>query len=216
MCIKTAVITGFHSFDVPNFYSFFKSLEGIDADIMHMENYASCTKEARDKYDVLVFYNMPDSMPYTGDDLPWHAGDEMKAITDALDGSKGIFILHHALLAYKKWDVWSSLTGTSDRGFKYKQECTMEIEILKEHPITKGIENFTIIDEAYILDTSSLKSEILMKTNHPDSMNEIAWCSEYAGCRIFSLALGHDNEAWANPSFIKTTSNGIKWCAGTI
>ena len=39
--IKVAVVTGGHRFDVPNFHGLFRKLEGVDAYIQSLEDFAS-------------------------------------------------------------------------------------------------------------------------------------------------------------------------------
>ena len=38
--IKVAVVTGGHRFDVPNFHGLFRKLEGVDAFIQSLEDFA--------------------------------------------------------------------------------------------------------------------------------------------------------------------------------
>jgi hypothetical protein len=49
-----AVITGEHSFDVPNLYRLIRALEGIDAYVQDLEHFAPSPDSTRDAY-VAIF-----------------------------------------------------------------------------------------------------------------------------------------------------------------
>ncbi len=77
--VKTAVVTGGHSYDVPHFHELFRGLEGIDPFIRHIDDFTSSPEEVRDAYDVVVFYIMMMDGP-TDDRLPWYAGQPKTAL----------------------------------------------------------------------------------------------------------------------------------------
>ncbi len=77
--IKTAVVTGGHAFDVVNFHRLFRSLAGIDAYIQSIDDFSVTTQEARDGYDVVVFYIMMRDRP-VDEGLPWYAGKPRTAL----------------------------------------------------------------------------------------------------------------------------------------
>ena len=75
--IKVAVVTGGHRFDVPNFHRLFRKIEGVDAYIQPLEDFASSREEDRDFYDVAVFYNMHKEGP-TDENRPGWMGRPRK------------------------------------------------------------------------------------------------------------------------------------------
>ena len=61
-------------------------------------------------------------------------------------------ILHHALLAWEKWDFWDEVIGHDERNFRWKPDLDLRIEVAdKEHPITRGLADFDTTDEGYVL-----------------------------------------------------------------
>ena len=44
----------------------------------------------------------------------------------------------------------------------------------------------------------------------------VAWCKNYGDGRMFYNNLGHNNETWTNPTFLKSTEAGIRWCLGLV
>ena len=212
--LRVALVTGGHAFDVPNFYQLFRQLPGIDAYPQHIEHFASSTAEVRDAYDAAVFYGMDRGVPE--DDGPHFAGKPKAAIERLVERGQGVVVLHHALLAWEKWDLWNQLIGFDNRNFKYKEGLHLNVEVADDkHAITRGLETFAIVDEGYILHGDyDGKGDLLLTVDHENAMEHVAWARQHGKCRVFCLALGHDNEAWTNPDFQRILSRGIAWSAG--
>ena len=212
--LRVAVVTGGHAFDVPNFYQLFRQLPGIDAYPQHMEHFASSPEEVRDSYDALVFYGMDQGIPEEAGRRA--AGNPRAAIQRAVQQGQGIVILHHALLAWEKWDLWNQLIGFDDRNFRYKEGLQLKIQVADdEHAASQGISDFEITDEGYVLHGDyDGQGTILLTVDHQDAMPQVAWAREHDKCRVFCLALGHDNQSWTNPAFRNVLGRGIAWSAG--
>lgn len=212
--IETAVVTGGHGFDVLNFHRLFRSLEGVDAYIQHMDDFASSPEHVRDSYDVVLFYMMLMEGP-SDEGLPGYAGKPQTALERLGETGQGVFVLHHALLAYPQWPVWDEIVGIQDRRFDYYHGQTIRVEIANsEHPITQGLLAWDMVDETYTMNDAGEDSEILLTVDHPQSMKTIAWTRTYRTARVCCCELGHDNEAWSHPSFRTALARGIRWAAG--
>jgi hypothetical protein len=109
--IKTAVVTGGHSFDIVHFTNLILNLKGVQPYIQHIDDFTSSSQEIRDGYDVVLFYIFMQDIP-TDEGNPWWAGKPLTALTHLGVSGQGIVILHHALLAYRGWSVL--LTGDLD------------------------------------------------------------------------------------------------------
>ena len=213
--IKTAVITGEHPFDVPAFHTAFRSMPEIDFYPQHMEDFAADIGERRAEYDVLLFFNFHQETP-GGSGSP---GDEAtKAALETLgDSAQGIFILHHALLAYPDWPLWASLVGIQASSWHVHMDINLNIQIANpRHPITQGLSDWEMLDETYVVAEPDANSEILLKTDDPKSMRSIAWTRRYKNARVFCFQSGHDHNAYENPNFRLVVSRGIQWAAGRL
>ncbi|MCJ8331411.1 MAG: ThuA domain-containing protein [Lentisphaeria bacterium] len=217
--IKTAVITGGHSFDLPNFTKLFDKMETVDPYIQHWEDFCSSTQETRDGYDALLFYiMMMDKGGPPADGLPWYAGNPREVLGALGESGQGIVILHHAILSYPNWDVWTGLTGLEpDRSFDYHIGLELNVNVVdKSHPITEGIDDFDMYDETYQMPDTDADSEILLSLDHEKSMKHIAWTRDFRNSRIFNFQSGHDNSTWLNANFQTVLERGIKWTAKVI
>jgi hypothetical protein len=83
----------------------------------------------------------------------------------------------------------------------------------KEHPITKGLADFTIHDETYGGYYVAPGVHVLLTTDHPKCAREIAWTRQYGKSRVCYLIFGHDNEAWQNPNYKELVARAIRWAS---
>ncbi len=213
---NVAVVTGGHSYDVPNFHRLFRSLTDIEATIQHLDDFASSPKEVRESYDAVVFYIMMLDGP-TDEGLPWYAGKPLTALSELGETAQGIVVLHHALLAYRQWPVWDDLVGIAPRGSGYHFAQTVETQIVDtDHPITRGLQSWTMVDETYTVNDTGADSHLLLTYDHPLSMRTIAWTRRHGNSRVFCYGAGHDNETWPDPNFREVLRRGMLWSAGRL
>lgn len=213
--IKTAVITGKHPFDVPAFHTAFRSMPEIDFYAQDMEDFAADIGERRAEYDALLFFNFHQETPGNAGS----PGDEAtKTALETLgDSEQGIIILHHALLAYPDWPLWASLVGIQVSGWRVHMDINLSIQVANpRHAITKGLSDWVMLDETYVMGEPDANSEILLFTDDARSMRSIAWTRRYKNARVFCFQSGHDHNAYENPNFRRVVSRGIQWAAGRL
>ena len=206
--IKTAVVTGHHNFEVPAFHALFRSMPEVDFYMQDLENLIADEEHVLDTYDVFLFYNMHTVTPE----------GKMRAMLEQLgERPQGILVLHHALLAFREWPLWSELCGIEDRGFKYDDNQTVDVQVIDQaHPITAGLAPWTMVDETYLMDDAGEDSHILLTVDHPKSMRTIGWTRLFRNARTFCCASGHDHQAFDDPNFRQVVLRGIQWAAGRI
>lgn len=212
--IRTAVVTGRHPYDVYNFQAVFKSIPEIDFYPQHLEDFVTDTGGTR--YDVIVFYNFHQETP--GNEKNWWERG-MKESLERLGGSEqGILLLHHAILAFPKWDFWTEIVGIKDRTLsRFDMDQQVRTHVKTKHPITEGLSDWDMVDETYLMNSpSSEDCEILLTTDNPNSMKVLGWARTFKKSRVFCYQSGHDNQAYSNPSFRKVIANAILWLAGRL
>lgn len=208
--IKIAVVVGYHPYDVPKFQKLFESIPDIEVYIQHMEQFVYSSKDVREEYNVVLFYNFHMETPVN--EAPGYEGRIKEVLESLGDTKQGIFVLHHAILAFPNWQIWSDICGIQNRKFGYYLEQNVHFNISDiEHPITRGITDFELLDETYTMDSAGEDSQVLITTNHPKSMKTIAWTRQYKNSRVFCYESGHDNQAYNNENFIRVVSRGIQW-----
>lgn len=214
MPANVLLITGGHSYDKDKFDAMLAKLPITYDHVEHPAAYAMLKADKIKAYDVVLLYDMPKEI----------TPEAQQDFIAMLEKGKGLVVLHHAFCSYDFWPEYVKIIGGRYHHYPwkkdgkeqpvstYKHDVTMQIRVEdKTHPVTKGIDDFEIIDEAYggteILPTV----HPLLSTNELASGPLVCWTNRYANSRIVTLTLGHDHQAWENPAFVKILSQAIGW-----
>jgi uncharacterized protein len=182
---------------------------------------------------------------------------ELQANTKKLfqNGDKGFVFFHHAIASWvHSWpagvngsNAYVEVMGAAAdwgaplkniRGKDYpasgfrggtKQHISIQD---KTHPIMQGVEDFDIVDEAYLCPMFEDSVHCLMRTDfkpvesafanvpashvgagHPPGSNMTGWVKTAERSPVAYIQHGHDNRAWSNPAWRKIMLNAIKWAA---
>ncbi len=210
---RTLVVTGGHDYE-PSFYTVF---EGYDDFVWShaASNTAAFRSDIRNKYDVLVLYDMSSDLDDKG------RGN----LRDFVESGKGLVVLHHAIADYQTWTWWyKEVVGGKyllqpEDGMPastYKHDQDLFVRPVVNHPITNPIGPIHIKDEAYKGKWISSENQVLLKTDNPIDDGPIMWISPYRRSRVVYLELGHDEAAHRNPAFRALVHNAILWSAGRL
>ena len=205
--IRTAVVTGGHFYEVVDFHRLFRSLDGVDAYIQHMDDFALAPRAERDGYDVVLFFTML---------LEGPRGERLEAL-EQIDASQGVVVLHHSILAFPFSPLWRRWTDLPNLTHSVDPPEPITTEIADpDHPITAGLADWRMTDEIYRMGGPTAASRVLLRTSHPHSMRALAWARETGGQRVVCYQAGHDHQAWTHPAYRAFLTRAIAWCAGRI
>ncbi len=215
--LSLLIVTGGHGFERDAFFAMFDALGGVEwSEVAHPQANDSYAPEVADTYDVLVLYDMNQEI-----------SDEQKAAFVALlNRGKGLVVLHHALADYQAWEEFETIVGgryhlapyTRDgkeypaSTFRHDVDITVHIAD-PDHPVTAGLQEFTIHDEVYGGYSVAPTVHALLTTDHPESSETLAWTNEYGKSRVVTIQLGHDGRAYENASYRKLLQQAIRWVA---
>jgi trehalose utilization protein len=209
---SVAVVTGEHNFDVIGFHRLFRQMTDVRFYLQDLDNLVADAGHVLATYDALVFYNFHQLNLENPTDE--HEARIREALTSLPGRGQGLIVLHHGLLAFLEWSFWSQLTGLPDRHFTYHPDQVVTIEPVHQgHPITRDLLSWTMVDETYVLPEPDEDCLPLLVTDHDPSMRTLAWIREFGESRVFCLASGHDNQAYADPHFRTVLDRGIRWVA---
>lgn len=207
--IRTLIVTGGHDHH-PAFYSLFDSPELKPNVNPHPNAFAS---DMRGKYDVVVLYDMLREAP------PEKRRENLKAFVEA---GKGVVVLHHALCSYVDWRWWSEEVVGARYRFEpetplstFKHDEDIPAQVVKPHPITAGLKDFTINDETYKRMWFSPKIDVLLRTSNPTSDGPVAWLGLHSKARVAVIQLGHGDIAFRDANYRRLVLNAIRWAAGS-
>ncbi len=214
--VKIAIVTGGHPYEVIPFHQMFHALEGVEAYIQSMDEFATSPEAMRDSYDVVGFYHMLMDGP-TDDGPEWLRGKVKSVLEHTAQTGQGMLILHHAILAYPQWAVWNELVGIGDRSFGYHPYETIQVTPASgAHRVTQGLAPWEMVDETYTMAEPDSASTVLLTVEHPKSMRALAWTRTPNGKRIFCFQSGHDHITWDNAGFRTVLQRGILWSGGRL
>ena len=213
--LQAAVLVENHPYNVIKFQEMFDSFTDCKCYIQPVDLFVQ-DNDNKNKYDTVLWYNINWDMPKKGGVLQKYLENEAGA------GSQGIILIHHALLNFQNWDLYTEICGLRERGagidFKYTHDETVRQRILDpNHPITSGVSDFTIIDETYNLgEPGEPGNHLLISTDNEKSMKTLAWTRKYKNSRVFLYASGHDNRAYDDENYRKIIHQALRWTAGRI
>ncbi len=217
--VRILLTTGGHDFEVEPFYQMFDSMKGIQYTKAKMPDDAGLLKPGLEKdYDCIVMYDMCS---------PAMSPEQQQAFVKLLkETGIGLVSMHHNLGAHWTWDEFrkiiggrfilqdTELDGTPWKQTRWQHDEHLKVAVVdKQHPITQGVDNFEIDDEAYGKFWVDPQAHILLKTDHPWNNPELAWTKTYGKSRIVHCMLGHDGKAYANPSYRRFLEQSIRWAA---
>jgi hypothetical protein len=133
-----------------------------------------------------------------------------------------MLFMHHAICTFQEWEGYSELVGgkylVEGFGYEtsefsgYKHDLDLRITVLdKRHPVTRGLNDFTIHDEGYSNLWISEGVTPLLKTENPDCSEIVGWINHFDRSTTIWLIFGHDKLAYENHSFRKLLGNALGW-----
>ena len=214
--IKVLVVTGGHGFKHKPFYDVFNAIPSITYDTLVQPQANALIASAEvNQYDVLVFYDLADSISLA----------QQQAYINLLKKGASMIFLHHALVSYQNWPEFVKIVGgqyhtqpvvvngdTLKANYDHDVNIPVKVED-KNHPVTKGIRDFEVVDEVYS-DVEILPSvKPLLSTTHPKSMRYLAWVNHYGNSEVICIQLGHGPSCYTNPNFRRLIQQAIEWSA---
>ena len=136
-------------------------------------------------------------------------------LLDYVRGGGGFFGLHTASASFRaNAGYHEMLNGTFDGHSPY-MEFTVTVTD-GGHPITRGLDSFTVHDELHYFAHDASRSGRLMEAYDPttDATCAMALHHRYGAGRVFYFALGHDAGSHDNPAFRSVIRRGVRWTAG--
>ncbi len=167
-------------------------------------------------YDVVVYYG---ENSHQKRDF----GDEGEAaLREFVRGGKGLVGVHVA--SYRAEGRLDDLIGGNSPGCVRAPEGLPRLNNIqwqfavhvadREHPITRGVQDFEIIDEHY---RSEIAPDVrVLLRGDPDLGHQpLAWVRTEGEGRVFHTPLGHRPDGFGEPQFWRLLVQGVLWSAGS-
>jgi uncharacterized protein len=223
--VRLLIVTGGHLFEPTEFFAVFNAMPNIHYDHVFLMDakVAAVPVGGLGQYDVVLFYDME----------PGAISPDWRSL---LDRGKGLFFLHHAVGSFTESPEYKSVVGGHGNfldetwpgvpNSTYHMNQPQHFSIIDhKHPVTCGMEDFDMIDEAYDNIDIDPAAHVLMKSDFPKLSPAVAWTWTYTEKRVLYLQMGHGSlelpldhgpTAYENASFKRFLARGILWSAGRL
>lgn len=173
-------------------------------------DYTALNRQNLAAYDALVMFT-------TG----YGMGEDVDAVLDFVRSGKPLIGIHCAGDTFADRDDFVAALGGKFRTHPAPLDIAVEF-VDRTHPITEGLEPFTVHDELYLFQAyDPSRVHLLAKTNsfedpagaespHPGGI-PIAWTRQEGRGRVFYLSLGHFPDVMADPNWRKLFQRGVTW-----
>jgi glucose/arabinose dehydrogenase/cytochrome c551/c552 len=164
------------------------------------------------KYAALVFLSS------TGEIL---SGNQEIAVERYMQAGGGFVGIHAATDAEYDWSWYVKMIGASFKSHPANQEATLIIND-KNHPSTDSLPaTWTRTDEWYNFKNLNPDVKVLISIDEKSyqggengDKHPMAWYHNFDGGRVFYTELGHTNESFAEPLYLKHILGGIQYAIG--
>ena len=218
--IKVVVVTAGHGFKEEAFFAMFDAFNDVEYIDLRQKDDSEIFEDISGwDADVMVLYNM------TQEISPARQQNFIKLLNRGV----GLVALHHSIGAFQQWPEYRKIIGgkyylkemeedgVAHAGSKYKHDLDIAVHVRdKRHPITRGMKDFVIHDEAYKKCVFEKDNHVLLTTNHPASDEPLCWVRGYGEAKVCYIQLGHDPAAYENENYRRLVSRAIRWSAGRL
>jgi len=164
------------------------------------------------KYAALVFLSS------TGEIL---SGNQEIAVERYMQAGGGFVGIHAATDAEYDWSWYVKMIGASFKSHPANQEATLIIND-KNHPSTDSLPaTWTRTDEWYNFKNLNPDVKVLISIDEKSyqggengDKHPMAWYHNFDGGRVFYTELGHTNESFSEPLYLKHILGGIQYAIG--
>ncbi len=136
-----------------------------------------------------------------------------------LASGKGIVALHAATICFDDWPEYANILGGYwdwDAGSTHLDFTDHRISMTsRDHPITRGLGDFTITDELYTNPRIVGDIEVLAEGTGAGAGQPIVWTHEYGASRIAYDALGHGVESFGHATHKVLLQRCAQWVTRT-
>lgn len=168
------------------------------------------------KVQLLVILRDGLQRPRAGDDKAnyiWMTPEQERAVVAFVEGGGGFLNLHNSMGLYPADGPYLKLVGGRYIGHGPLERFRVEV-VDPDHPITRGVRDFSVADEQHTPPYDKDKVHLLLRNRSDDGKVRAAagWAYEPGRGRLCHLANGHTREALLHPMYQLLMRNAVNWC----
>jgi type 1 glutamine amidotransferase len=145
-------------------------------------------------------------------DYVWMTPEQGWAVARFVEGGGGLLSLHNALALYPADGPYLQMMGGRYTGHGPLERFGVEVAD-RDHPVTRGVEDFSVADEQHAPEYDRGKVRLLLRSRSDEGKEAPAgWAAEPGRGRLCYLANGHTREALLHPVYQRLLRNAVRWC----
>jgi type 1 glutamine amidotransferase len=214
-------------------------LDGLNVAVDYTINYDQLSRTGLANYQLFLClrdgmiwpggYSGPDAYAYqqgleNRDEFPdaksqnWIREEQAVALKEFVTAGNGFYSLHnnsHVSLSSK---TYREVMGGAYIGHPALRPFRVRV-VNTNHPITRGVHDFTVNDEQHYVEFDKDKGSILLEAENIDGLTfqnlgtkSIAgWAYDYGRGRVVFTSVGHTIHALWNPEYVKLQKQAVRW-----
>lgn len=153
--------------------------------------------------------------PMTGEksEYRWMTAEQQQQVAEFVERGGSFLNLHNSMGLYPDDGPYLKLVGGRYTGHGPLERFRVAV-VDHNHPITRGVENFSVADEQHTPVYDAAKVHVLLRSRSDDGKVTAAagWVYEPGRGRLCHLANGHTRESLLHPMYQRLLRNAINWC----
>jgi type 1 glutamine amidotransferase/glyoxylase-like metal-dependent hydrolase (beta-lactamase superfamily II) len=143
----------------------------------------------------------------------WMTDEQQQALVQYIHDGGAMLNLHNSLGLYPDDGAYLQLVGGRYTGHGPLERFRVEV-VDADHPITRGVRNFSVADEQHTPVYDAKAVHLLLQNRSDDGkvMAAAGWTREPGRGRICHLANGHTRESLLHPMYQRLLRNAVEWC----
>jgi type 1 glutamine amidotransferase len=183
-------------------------LNGFDFEFL--EAGANSPAELPAKFPVVVLARA--NIISASDQRVWLTPESELAFQNHLRRGHGLLVVHGGTSRCGELPAMRRAMGGAF--LRHPPECPVTLEPSASHKLSRGVENFTVRDEHYLMTYDGPEADVFLRSRSEHGVQPAGWARLADGGRVCVLTPGHQLEVWLHPEFQKILSNALNWTSG--
>lgn len=125
----------------------------------------------------------------------------------------GLFAIHGGIAVQNRPELGQLIGGLFTGHPPYEGLPMVSYKVAdKDHPVMKGVSDFTVPDEFYLFELPTLEDRhIILSYENEGEIYPAGWIREYGLGRVLYICCGHNTDAFADEMLCRLLRNGAEW-----
>ena len=153
---------------------------------------------------------------------PWITEDQGAAIRGFVQAGGALYALHNSSHISLSSKDYREVMGGAYIDHPALRPFKVSV-VNKEHPITRGVQDFIVNDEQHFVTYDQDPQYILLQSQNIDGLTDIyegkdlgttaiaGWAYDFGRGRVVFTAVGHTLHALWQPEYLKLQKNAVRW-----